>query len=201
MRSGLCSAVAACLIAAATRGHAGVDHLDVDASFVVASQNGSMSSGGMLGGSLGAVRWFGRLGVGAEAGIHDWDPEGDARWLGGSVRLALVDVHTRQRSGHLCGVRVWLDAGASEKWWRIGDFEGTRAQVDVYYHGPRAWLGLGFDLDGGDRWHGGMTSWFRVERGHRPDLSAAPFDSSASDFPPPATEFVLGYAFYFGGPV
>src|SRR2546423_8459847 len=103
--------LAGALVCALTTGaRAQGDRVDVGASFVCASQNGSPSSGGMLGGAVDVVRWFGRLGVSAEAGAHEWDPQGSARWVGAGVRLAVLEGHARNPQGGVAGGRGWLDA-------------------------------------------------------------------------------------------
>jgi hypothetical protein len=205
-RWGVAFAVAACVLGARVA-HAD-DRVEVGASFVVASTAPSMNSGGELGGSAFAMRWFGPIALVGEAGAHDWT-SGSARWLGGGVRLAFSP-HFHNPVTEVSGYgRFWVEAGLAEKAWHLRSDLGD---ADAWYTGPRAHAGGGIDFGGGDdvvrgrKWSAAMSMWFRVEWGPAPDFSGAPTSTQHAGWreyfydPIPTKDYVMGMAFVFGGP-
>jgi hypothetical protein len=204
-RWGVLMAVAACAFASRAA-HAGDDdRFEIGASFVVASTAPSMDSGGMLGGAVTAARWFGPIAIVGEAGYHDWDYDGGARWAGAGVRVAHTLATRDRKTNGLLWCRLWAEAGLAEKKW---DLKASYLDSEAWYTGPRLHAGGGIDLGGGndpDRghpWSMAMSMWFRVEWGPTPDLDAAPAGGWHASFydPVPAKDYVMGMAFLFGGP-
>lgn len=179
------------IVLCAARGARADDHrIEATASFLAASENSSPKSAGYPGAELEVARWFGPLAVVGEAGAHTFDWDGDARWLGGAARLALVFGHGR---GGVANGRLWIESGVAVEAWHL-----NMPGVDAHYTRGRMHLGVGADLESIGPYVAGLSLWFRVERGPQPNLMAAA-PSDAQDLTPPgATVLVFGIGFVFG---
>ncbi len=173
--------------------------LELSTNVLVVSETQSAESAGYLGAQLVAMHYEGPLGLGVEAGAHQWEADGHAKWLGVVGRLALIE-HTGivecKRGGMgpsrpcLARGRLWLELGAAHEEWDVDGFDGS-------LHGARRrWsAGIGtdvlFDMLGGF----GASVFFRLHKA-KPDLAMTRFEDEVELSY--ETSLVFGCGFTFG---